>query len=70
MSSCNCTNAPKAGELGDLAVNQIADLVFLIDILPRIIAQLFDAEADSLVVLSMSMTSASTSSFFLKTSLG
>ncbi len=51
MSSCNCTNAPKLASLRDLAVDEIADLVFLIDVLPRIVAQLFDAEADALVGL-------------------
>ena len=41
----------EARELRDLAVHEIADLVFLIDLLPRIFAQLFDAEADALVGL-------------------
>ena len=41
----------EARELGDLAGDEIADLVFLIDFLPRIVAQLFDAEADPLVGL-------------------
>src|ERR1700693_753238 len=39
----------KAGELADFAFHQIADLVLLIDYFPRIVAQLFDAEADPLI---------------------
>jgi hypothetical protein len=41
----------EARQLGHLAGDEIADLVFLVDVLPRIVAQLFDAEADSLVGL-------------------
>ena len=41
----------KARQLRYLALNQIADLVFLIDILPWIFAQLFDAKTDALVDL-------------------
>ena len=41
----------EARQLRYLALNQIADLVFLIDILPRIFAQLFDPETHSLVDL-------------------
>ncbi len=41
----------KAGQLRDLARDQITDFVFLIDVLPGIVAQLFDAETDSLVGL-------------------
>ena len=41
----------EARELGYLALNQIADLVFRIDFLPRIFAQLFDAQTDALVRL-------------------
>ena len=60
----------EARQLCYLAVDQIADLVFLIDffhgsslscLMPRLIRWL---------TLSMSMTTASTSSFFLNTSLG
>ena len=41
----------EAGELGDLAVDEVADLVVRVDVLPRIVAQLLDAEADALVRL-------------------
>ena len=41
----------KAGELGYFAFNQVADLILLIDGLPRIFGQLFDSEADSLIYL-------------------
>src|SRR5205807_10634026 len=41
----------EACELGHVAFNQIADLIFLIDVLPRIVAQLFDAETDPLIRL-------------------
>src|SRR5713226_8836402 len=39
----------ETGELGHVAFHQIADLVFLIDVLPRIFAQLFDSETDPLI---------------------
>src|SRR5437762_2676205 len=38
----------EARQLRDLALHQIADLVFRIDLFPRIFAQLFNAEADPL----------------------
>ena len=41
----------ETGELGHLAFHEIADLVFLVDVLPRVFAQLFNAEADALVRL-------------------
>ena len=49
----------EAGELGDLAVDEIADLVALVDLLPRIVFELLDAEAMRWLALSMSMTTAS-----------
>jgi hypothetical protein len=39
----------EAGELGYFSFHQIADLIFLIDRLPRIFGQLFNPEADPLV---------------------
>ena len=42
---------PKTRDFCGLAGNEIADLVFRVDFLPRIVAQLFNAEADSLVDL-------------------
>src|SRR6266567_7786454 len=41
----------EASELGHFAFHQVADLVFLIDRLPRIFCELFDPEADPLVYL-------------------
>src|SRR6478672_1365953 len=41
----------EARQLRDLALHEIADLVFRIDLFPRIVAQLFNAEADPLVHL-------------------
>ena len=36
-------------ELAHVAFDQITDLVFLIDVFPRIVAQLFDSKTDSLI---------------------
>ena len=51
MSCCKPTNAPKLASLGDLAVDEVADLVTLVDVAPRIVVELLDAEADALVGL-------------------
>ena len=51
MSSCQLDERAEAGKLRDLALDQVADLVFLIDFLPRIGFELLDAEADALVLL-------------------
>ena len=39
----------EAGQLRHLAFDKIADLIFLVDFLPRIVAQLLDPEADPLI---------------------
>jgi len=41
----------KAGEFGHFAGDQVTDLIFLIDVLPRIVGELFDAQADALIGL-------------------
>ena len=41
----------EAGELGDLAGDEVADLVILVDVRPRIFGELFDADGDALVGL-------------------
>ena len=51
MSSCELHERAEAGELRDFAFDEIADLVFRVDVLPRIVLELFDAEADALVGL-------------------
>ncbi len=42
---------PEAGEFGDVARDEVANLVNLINIRPRILGQLFDADGDALVRL-------------------
>ncbi len=51
MSSASCDEGAEAGELGDLALDEIADLVALVDDLPGIVLELLDAEGDALVLL-------------------
>ena len=41
----------KAGEFGDVAGDEITDLVILVNVLPRVLAQLFQAERNALVGL-------------------
>ena len=41
----------ETGELRDLAADEIADFVILVDVRPRIFGELFDAERNALVVL-------------------
>ena len=51
MSSCKCDERAEAGDLGDLALDEVADLEARVDVLPRIVVELLDAEADALVAL-------------------
>ena len=69
MSCCKHKRA-EAGELGDLAGDEVADLVVLVDVFHGSSAELLDAEAMRWLALSMSSTTASTSSPFLSTSVG
>src|SRR6266571_3264682 len=39
----------EAGQLGDLAGNEVADLVKLVDVAPRVLGELFDSDRDALV---------------------
>jgi hypothetical protein len=70
MSSLNWTKDAKTGELGDFAFHEVTDLVFLVDVLPRIFAELFDPEADPLIYFVDVDDDRFDSSPFLKTSLG
>ena len=51
MSCCKLDERAEAGELGDLAGDEVADLVELVDVLPRIGRELLHADGDALVGL-------------------
>jgi hypothetical protein len=39
----------EAGELGDMAGDEVADFIVFVDVAPRVFGELFDADSDALV---------------------